>query len=159
VNRFLLIFLVWIFTAGCGWFVLSGSPPAPAPRPDLHPAPAFRTLRLEITSSFDMAADPFALNPSQDSGLQIYENGVLQKSLSELKAEDTPLFLESRIAAASVEYRIRASAGEPPLRPQALRVRVFENGLLRKDLSGWSQDGLLDLHFHHSFGSEAEHGF
>lgn len=100
---------------------------------------------MEISTTFDLSEDPFALDASSPSGLLVHENGRQIHSIRDLASEKTPLMLAIHPGTGETEYRIQASGDTDMHRPAALRVRILERETVIGDRTAWSSDGPLQL--------------
>lgn len=99
---------------------------------------------LEITPTFDLAPDPFALNTGQEkpAGLTVSRDGQVILSLDQGEA-GLPVLIEplEGLAPGMNEFLIIASPPADQARAQALRARLLRNGLPLLERTFWSENG------------------
>lgn len=140
--RFFLVLIIWIaFVGGVSLYVAKREAVQPVAEPKV--APAGSNFALEVTTSFDVAPDPFALEETDPAGIVIRGGGrdLARRDRLEagttLRIEPVPGLIEGRN-----ELYVEAS---PPLseanRPHALRVRVLRGGAVVAERIVWAEPG------------------
>lgn len=122
-----------------------------------HENQIMRSLIMEISTTFDLSKDPFALDSSSPSGLLVHENGRQIHSFMDLNAEKTPILLTIHPGSGETEYSVHASGDTDLNRPAALRVRILDRDLAIRDATAWSSDGPLHLFMQLPAAEESRH--
>ena len=148
--RFLLTILIWIIFVGGLWGYTTQRDAALPKGPAQVAAPKILTgsYVLEITPSFSIEKDPFALalddNESQSRGLEIRLNGrTLGVAAEQIKRGKVIQITKNlKLSQGFNEFYVKAS---PPMAEidldHGLRVRLLERGVPVVDQTVWGSSG------------------
>ena len=150
--RFLLTVLIWIIFAGGLWAYTAQRDAALPQGPSQVAAPKILTgsYVLEITPSFTIEKDPFALalddDASQTPGLEVRLNGrALEVDAEQIKRGKVIRITDNlKLSQGFNEFYVKAS---PPMAEtdlnHGLRVRLLDRGMPVVDRTVWGGSGTV----------------
>jgi hypothetical protein len=140
--RFLLVLLVWVvFVGGVTVYVMKRETVQSVDERKREEARS--AFALELTTSFDVTPDPFALETKESTGIVVRAGGRAIAQRDELEAGTTLRIAPiPGLIQGSNEFYIEAN---PPLdesnRPHALQIRILRGDVLVVERILWAEPG------------------